>query len=82
MPAQPAWFHRLDEILADLRAIGLLRSLRPCRKPSVNDAPRASLSQGVEHQVAKASPNFMDPKGCYRSVQRSRKAVGVKIGMS
>ena len=29
MPAQPAWFHRLDEILADQRGIGLLRSLPP-----------------------------------------------------
>ena len=33
MPSQPAWFHRLDEILADLRGIevGYLNRTRPQR---------------------------------------------------
>ena len=33
MPAQPAWFHRLDQILADLRALGRFHSGQMAASP-------------------------------------------------
>ena len=49
MPSQPAWFHRLDEILADLRSMTSTRLDRAAVEKlfRVRTVPRASTCRGM-----------------------------------